>query len=144
MKYLLEFERDVVTRDGYSIEVDVANQIEAKALAERMATEMDSACPDEACEVGPVECDSWEVTGVKLANGGSTIAASTPPMPANDTLKTDACNTLTLPAEVWEGLLRAAETGYVSLGMEDRDAIAGVAALRLHVATAETRISNAR
>lgn len=137
MKYLLEFEREVTTRDGYSIEVEVADGAEAAALAERMTGEMDRCCPDEAQDVGPVDCGDWEVVSIKPVSEVRTkiAPANIIPVPANDTIESDRRETLLLPSDIWEGLLRAAEAGCKTLGTDDRAAIAGLAALKLHVAT---------
>lgn len=131
MKFQLEFTRDVTTRDAYSVEVEAANAAEARTIAERMAAEMDHGCPDDVTETGPVDCESWTVAKVRPAPAESAETLAIP-VPANDTVESEARDTLTMPTEVWEGLLRAAEAGAATLGM-DRDAIAGITMLRVHV-----------
>jgi len=142
MKYLLEFTREVVTHDGYSVEVDVDSPAAARELAERMAGEMDHNCPDEAAETGPVECDLWTVKGVTAVTTGPATGGGLP-MPANDTASGEPSSTLTLPKDVWEGLLRAAQIGAPVLGVDDRAAVAGFTALKLHVHLEDVKVAAA-
>ena len=137
--YTANLFREVTTQDLYSVEVEAESEEDAQAKAAALCPGMDMTCPDGVRESRYTDCGSWTVGSVEEGAVPEHVARQQAMLAEMDANPQGAEPSVLgeylsgQPLDILNGLLQAAEAGMPLLGTGNRDAIAGLAVLRLHV-----------
>ena len=61
--FTFKFSREVISREYYETSVEAKTLEEAEDLADDLASEFNTSCPDDI-EGGKAECGGWQVEGL--------------------------------------------------------------------------------